>query len=64
MLAWLFSTIQKAKAMKPERNNSTKQNKQGLSKKPKPEIRDDLDSRKEKQRNYKSEENKKGHSAK
>ncbi len=31
--------------MKPARSNNTDQSKQGISKKPRPEIRDDLDSR-------------------
>jgi hypothetical protein len=30
--------------MKPARNSNSKQSHQGFSKKPKPEIRDDLDS--------------------
>ncbi len=31
--------------MKTSRSTTTKQNKQGMSKKPRPEIRDDMDSR-------------------
>lgn len=31
--------------MKTSRNTNNKQSKQGLSKKPRPEIRDDMDSR-------------------
>ncbi len=31
--------------MKLSRNTTNKQNKQGMSKKPRPEIRDDMDSR-------------------
>ncbi|HVD98153.1 MAG TPA: hypothetical protein VNB90_08095 [Cytophagaceae bacterium] len=38
--------------MKATRNNG-KQSKQGISKKPRPEIRDDLDSRKEKENGFK-----------
>ncbi len=38
--------------MKSSRSASTKQSKQGTSKKPRPEIRDDLDSRKIKEENY------------
>lgn len=34
--------------MKTSRSTANKQSKQGASKKPRPEIRDDLDSRKEK----------------
>jgi hypothetical protein len=34
--------------MKPTKNQETKQSKQGISKKPRPEIRDDMDSRKTK----------------
>lgn len=37
--------------MKNSRNSTTRQSKQGMSHKPKPEIRDDLDSRKEKESN-------------
>jgi hypothetical protein len=46
--------------MKPSRSNNTQQNKQGLSKKPKPEIRDDIDSRKNKEQGYKGDKSKKG----
>jgi hypothetical protein len=45
--------------MKTARTLSNKQNKQGLSKKPRPEIRDDIDSRKNKEAGYK-EDSKKG----
>ena len=46
--------------MKTSRSTATKQNKQGPSKKPRPEIRDDLDSRKEKEMSYKGDKSKKG----
>jgi hypothetical protein len=46
--------------MKSSRNETSKQSKQGMSKKPKPEIRDDLDSRKQKEKGYKGDKNLKG----
>jgi len=46
--------------MKTARSTSNKQNKQGLSKKPRPEIRDDIDSRKNKEAGYKGDISKKG----
>lgn len=36
--------------MKTSRNTTTKQSKQGFSKKPRPEIRDDMDSRENKEK--------------
>ncbi len=45
--------------MKTTRGN-TKQSKQGISHKPRPEIRDDLDSRKTKEEGYKGDKSKKG----
>ena len=45
--------------MKPSRSTANKQNKQGMSHKPRPEIRDDLDSRKEKERGYRGNKSKK-----
>lgn len=39
--------------MKTSRSTTTKQNKQGLSKKPRPEIRDDMDSRENKEKSPK-----------
>lgn len=39
--------------MKTSRSTVTKQSKQGMSHKPKPEVRDDLDSRKRKDANSK-----------
>ena len=45
--------------MKITRGN-TKQSKQGISNKPSPEIRDDLDSRKNKEAGYKGDKSKKG----
>ena len=41
--------------MKTSRNTNNKQSKQGASKKPRPEIRDDLDSRKQKESGYKGD---------
>jgi hypothetical protein len=35
--------------MKTSRNTTNKQSKQGMSKKPRPEIRDDMDSRERKE---------------
>jgi hypothetical protein len=52
-----ISTI---KVMKTARTTSNKQNKQGPSKKPRPEIRDDIDSRKNKEAGYKGDRSKKG----
>lgn len=46
--------------MKTSRSTNNKQSKQGVSRKPKPEIRDDLDSRKNKGPNYKGDKSKKG----
>ncbi len=49
--------------MKLARNSENKQNKQGYTHKPKPEIRDDMDSRHSKDLNFKKE-NTKGKSQK
>lgn len=46
--------------MKTSRKTTNKQNKQGTSKKPRPEIRDDMDSRKNKESGYKGDKSKKG----
>lgn len=46
--------------MKTARTTNTRQNKQGLSKKPRPEIRDDMDSRHSKGPGYKGDKSKKG----
>ncbi len=46
--------------MKTSKITSNKQSKQGNSKKPRPEIRDDLDSRKEKELGYVGDLSKKG----
>ncbi len=48
------------KNMKTSRNNSNHQSKQGMSKKPRPEIRDDMDSRERKEIGYKGDKSKKG----
>lgn len=53
MYATLFS-------MKTSRSTTNKQSKQGISHKPKPEIRDDLDSRKNKGPGYTGDKSKKG----
>lgn len=46
--------------MKTSRNTVTKQSKQGNSKKPRPEIRDDMDSRQSKEEGYRGDKSKKG----
>lgn len=46
--------------MKTSRSANNKQSKQGNSHKPKPEIRDDMDSRHAKGPNYKGDKSKKG----
>jgi hypothetical protein len=46
--------------MKTSRNTTNMQNKQGHSKKPRPEIRDDMDSRKQKEEGYRGDKSKKG----
>lgn len=46
--------------MKTSRNTTNKQNMQGTSKKNRPEIRDDMDSRKQKEEGYKGDKSKKG----
>jgi len=46
--------------MKTSKSNPSKQSSQGFSKKPKPEIRDDMDSRKNKEQGYKGDKSKKG----
>jgi hypothetical protein len=45
--------------MKNSRNQTSKQSKQGTSRVPKPEIRDDLDSRKHKEKGSDNTHNKK-----
>ncbi|MCE3225785.1 MAG: hypothetical protein K0S32_336 [Bacteroidetes bacterium] len=46
--------------MKTSRSTTTRQNKQGNSKKPRPEIRDDMDSRQSKESGYIKKTGKKG----
>lgn len=47
--------------MKPTKNSESRQSKQMVtSKKPRPEIRDDLDSRKQREAGYKGDISKKG----
>jgi len=46
--------------MKTSRSSLTRQSKQGMSHKPRPEIRDDIDSRKNKEAGYKGDLSKKG----
>jgi hypothetical protein len=46
--------------MKTSRSTTNKQSKQGMSKKPRPEIRDDMDSREKKEAGYKGSKSIKG----
>lgn len=46
--------------MKGSRNSNSKQNKQGYTHVPKPDIRDDMDSRKTHELHYKDKNNKQG----
>jgi len=46
--------------MKTTKNTTNKQSKQGNSKKSRPEIRDDMDSRKNREAGYKGDISKKG----
>ena len=46
--------------MKNSRSTTNMQSKQGMSHKPRPEVRDDLDSRKQKERGFKGNKSKKG----
>ncbi|MGV3659430.1 MAG: hypothetical protein ACO1TE_04575 [Prosthecobacter sp.] len=46
--------------MKTSRNSLSKQNKTGVTSKPRPEIRDDLDSRSQKEEGYVGDKSKKG----
>jgi len=48
--------------MKTSRNTSNKQSKQGITHKPRPDIRDDMDSRKNKEGNFKEKNPQKGKS--
>jgi hypothetical protein len=50
----------KYKVMKGSRNSNNKQSKQGHVNTPRPEIRDNMDSRKEKEVNYRDKNNKSG----
>ena len=50
--------------MKTARNSMNAQNKQGVTNKPRPEIRDDLDSRSQKEEGYRGDKSKKGDKAK
>jgi hypothetical protein len=56
----VFLLIKKKGAMKTSRSTTNMQSKQGHSKKPRPEVRDDLDSRKQKEEGYKGDKSKKG----
>lgn len=51
--------VSKNRFMKTSKNTTNKQNKQGNSRKPRPEIRDDTDSRQRKEKGYKGESSKK-----
>ena len=42
--------------MKQSRNQDTKQSKQGMTNKPRPEIRDNLDSRENEEQNFKGDD--------
>jgi hypothetical protein len=42
--------------MKTSRDQTSKQSKQGMGKKPRPEIRDNLDSRKQEEQDYKGDD--------
>ena len=46
--------------MKTSRSSGSRQSKQQLSNKPKPDIRDDMDSRKQKEKGYTGDKSKKG----
>ena len=46
--------------MKPTRNATNRQSKQGITNKPRPEIRDDLDSRSQKEEGFRGDKSKKG----
>ncbi|MEI6817678.1 MAG: hypothetical protein WCL14_13795 [Bacteroidota bacterium] len=46
--------------MKGSRSETNHQSKQGITHKPRPEIRDDMDSRKNKELGYKGDKSKKG----
>jgi hypothetical protein len=56
----IIAAFIKNNAMKTSRSTNNKQNKQGQSKKPRPEIRDDMDSRERKEGRVKGEKNKNG----
>ena len=45
--------------MKSSRSANTRQSKQGITKKPRPDIRDDMDSRKSKEKGYRGPVSKK-----
>lgn len=46
--------------MKSSRSSNSRQNKQGFNQKPRPEIRDDLDSRSQKEEGFVGDKSKKG----
>lgn len=46
--------------MKATQSKISRQNRQGFSNKPRPEIRDDLDSRSRKEEGYRGDKSKKG----
>lgn len=54
------SLNQYQQAMKPTRSAMNRQSKQGITNKPRPEIRDDLDSRSQKEEGYSGDRSKKG----
>jgi hypothetical protein len=52
----VISRDMKTNCMKPSRSTDNAQNKQGLSHKPRPEIRDNLDSRKNEEQQFKGDD--------
>lgn len=60
MARCIFMITIKQPSMKLSRSTNNRQNKQGMSKKPRPEIRDDMDSRKNKEHGYRGDLSKKG----
>ena len=60
LMASFFYVIKKQIVMKESRGRETKQSKQGPVNIPKPEIRDNLDSRERKEVNFKDKSNRAG----
>lgn len=55
-MALFFCELRKRNVMKDARSNNTKQNKQVQGHQPKPNVRDDLDSRKNEEQNTKGDD--------